>query len=43
MAGLTTGVKLKKTDTILPVCPVQLARLEMYKEKVEEDIQAFDR
>jgi len=43
MSGLTTGVELKKTETKEPVSPMDLARMEMIKGRIEEDIQAFDR
>jgi len=43
MSGLTTGVELKKTETKEPASPMDLARMEMIKGKIEEDIQAFDR
>jgi len=34
---------LKKTETREPLNPLDLARLEISKDQVEEDIQAFDR
>jgi hypothetical protein len=43
MSGLTTGVELKKTETKEPASPMDLARMEMIKGQIEEDIQAFDR
>ena len=43
MSGLTTGVELKKTETKEPASPMDLARMEMIKGRIEEDIQAFDR
>jgi len=43
MSGLTSGVELKKTETKEPASPVDLARMEMIKGRIEEDIQAFDR
>ena len=43
MSGLTTGVELKKTETKEPASPMDLARMEMMKGRIEEDIQAFDR
>jgi hypothetical protein len=43
MSGLTTGVELKQTETKEPVSPMDLARMEMIKGRIEEDIQAFDR
>lgn len=43
LSGLTTGVELKKTETKEPVSPMDLARMEMIKGRIEEDIQAFDR
>jgi len=43
LTGLETGVDLKKTETREPLNPLDLARLEITKDQVEEDIQAFDR
>ena len=43
MTGLVSGVELKKTQTKEPVSAMDLARLEMFKDQVEEDILAFDR
>lgn len=43
MTGLESGVDLKKTETREPLNPLDLARLEITKDQVEEDIQAFDR
>jgi len=43
LSGLETGVDLKKTETREPLNPLDLARLEISKDQVEEDIQAFDR
>lgn len=43
MSGLTTGVELKKTETKEPASPMDLARMEIIKGRIEEDIQAFDR
>jgi hypothetical protein len=43
MTGLVSGVELKKTQTKEPVSAMDLARLEMFKFQVEEDILAFDR
>ena len=43
MSGLTTGVELKKTETKEPASPMDLARMEMMKGRIEEDIQSFDR
>jgi len=43
LTGLETGVDLKKTETREPLNPLDLARLEISKDQVEEDIQAFDR
>ena len=43
MSGLTTGVELKKTETKEPASPMDLARMEMMKGRIEEDIQTFDR
>jgi hypothetical protein len=43
MSGLTNGVELKKTETKEPASPMDLARMEMMKGRIEEDIQSFDR
>ena len=43
LTGLESGVDLKKTETREPLNPLDLARLEITKDQVEEDIQAFDR
>jgi NAD(P)-dependent dehydrogenase (short-subunit alcohol dehydrogenase family) len=43
LTNLETGVELKKTETREPLNPLDLARIEITKDQVEEDIQAFDR
>lgn len=43
LTSLETGVELKKTETREPLNPLDLAKLEITKDQVEEDIQAFDR
>lgn len=43
LTGLESGVDLKKTETREPLNPLDLAKLEISKDQVEEDIQAFDR
>jgi len=43
LSGVQTGVELKKTDTREPLNPLDLAKLEVNKDQVEEEIQAFDR
>ena len=43
MTNLEAGVELKKTETREPLNPLDLARIEITKDQVEEDIQAFDR
>jgi len=43
MINLEAGVELKKTETREPLNPLDLARIEITKDQVEEDIQAFDR
>lgn len=41
--GLEEGVGLKKTETREPASPLDLARMELHKDQVEEELQAFDR
>jgi len=43
LTSLESGVDLKKTETREPLNPLDLARIEITKDQVEEDIQAFDR
>ena len=43
MAGLEAGLELRKTETREPTNPLDLAKLELHKDQVEEEIQAFDR
>jgi len=43
LSGVQTGVELKKTETREPFNPLDLAKLEVNKDQVEEEIQAFDR
>merc|ERR1712128_137019 len=43
LTSLESGVDLKKTETREPLNPLDLARIEITKDRVEEDIQAFDR
>ena len=43
ISSLEAGVELKKTETREPLNPLDLARIEITKDQVEEDIQAFDR
>ena len=43
MAGLEAGLELRKTETREPTNPLDLAKLELHKDQVEEEIHAFDR
>jgi len=43
MAGLEAGLELRKTETREPASPLDLAKLELHKDQVEEELQAFDR
>ena len=43
LQGLEEGVGLRKTDTREPASPLDLARMELHKDQVEEELQAFDR
>merc|ERR1712192_36168 len=43
MAGLEAGLDLRKTETREPASPLDLAKLELHKDQVEEELQAFDR
>merc|ERR1711892_1340959 len=43
LTSLESGVDLKKTETREPLNPLDLAGIEITKDQVEEDIQAFDR
>ena len=43
LSGLQGGVELRRTETREPLNPLDLAKLEVTKDQVEEDIQAFDR
>merc|ERR1711953_755375 len=43
MAGLEAGLELRKTETREPTSPLDLAKLELHKDQVEEELQAFDR
>merc|ERR1712112_390118 len=37
------GLELRKTETREPTSPLDLAKLELHKDQVEEELQAFDR
>merc|ERR1712112_293076 len=43
MAGLEAGLELRKTETREPTSPLDLAKLELHKDQIEEELQAFDR
>ena len=43
LSGLEGGVELRRTETRKPLKPLDLAKLQVTKDLVEEDIQAFDR
>jgi len=43
LQGLESGMELKKTETREPTNPLELARMELHKDQVEEELQAFDR
>ena len=43
LSSLENGVELKKTETKEPINPLELAKLEISKDQVEGEIQAFDR
>merc|ERR1712192_392174 len=43
MAGLEAGLDLRKTETRDPASPLDLAKLELHKDQVEEELQAYDR
>merc|ERR1711962_448103 len=43
LKGLEEGKELKKTETREPTNPLDLARLELHKDQVEEELQGFDR
>merc|ERR1712020_277085 len=43
IAGLEAGLELRKTETREPASPLDLAKLELHKDQVEEELQAFDR
>ena len=43
LQGLEEGVGLRKTETREPASPLDLARMELHKDQVEEELQAFDR
>jgi len=43
LQGLEEGLQLKKTETREPLDPLELAKLELHKDQIEEELQAFDR
>ena len=43
LSGLEGEVELSRTETREPLNPLDLAKLQVTKDLVEEDIQAFDR
>merc|ERR1719220_1961006 len=43
IASLEAGLELRKTETREPTSPLDLAKLELHKDQVEEELQAFDR
>jgi len=43
LQGLEAGLDLRRTQTREPASPLDLAKLELHKDQVEEQLQAFDR
>jgi len=43
LQGVETGIELKKTETREPTNPLDLARLELHKDQLEDELQGFDR
>merc|ERR1712083_750454 len=43
IASLEAGLELRKTETREPTSPLDLAKLELHKDQVEAELQAFDR